>query len=417
MDRIRKMKNNRVVITGLGVISPNGIGKNEFEESLKKGTSGASKVTFFDSSRNKSKIACVADDFNPLEFVDAKTIKRTSRFIQLALAASSLAIIDSNLIIPETNDIGVFVGTGAGGYDSLDSSYLRFFKKGPSGTSPFDITNVIPNMAASNVSIKWRLHGPCIAPVAACASGLYAINDAYHAIRSGQINIALAGGTESTITSFVFSGYEALRVLSTNNDSPKSASRPFDATRDGFVIGEGAGILVLESYESASRRGAKIYAEIASTAISCDATHITSPDLTGEIISKTMKLALDRAKIKSNDISFINAHGTSTKTNDIVEAKSINRVFGTSTPVTSIKSMIGHTLGASGAIACIASVLALKSLFIPPTINYNKQEPEMEPIDIVSKTRIINDDKRYSLINAFGFGGHNACILIKSVKT
>jgi 3-oxoacyl-[acyl-carrier-protein] synthase II len=410
------MNNNRVVITGLGVISPNGIGKNKFEESLKKGTSGASKVTIFDSSKNKSKIACAAEDFNPIEFIDAKTIRRTSRFIQLALAASSLAITDSNLIIHETNEIGVYVGTGAGGYDSLDSSYLRFFNKGPSGLSPFDITNVIPNMAASNVSIKWGLHGPCVAPVAACASGLYAINDAYNAIRSGQINTALAGGTESTITSFVFSGYDALRVLSTNNDSPKSASRPFDAARDGFVMGEGAGILVLESYESALSRGAKIYAEIASTAISCDATHITSPDLTGELISKTMKLTLDRAKIKSNDIAFINAHGTSTKTNDLVEAKSINRVFNTSTPVTSIKSMIGHTLGASGAIACIASVLALKSRFIPPTINYNKQEPEMEPIDVVSKTRKIDDNKKYSLINAFGFGGHNACILIKSVE-
>jgi 3-oxoacyl-[acyl-carrier-protein] synthase II len=392
------MKDNRVVITGLGVISPNGIGKNEFEESLRKGISGASKVTSFDPSKNKCKIACAAEDFNPLEFVDAKTIKRTSRFIQLALAASSLAIADSNLIIHETNDIGVFVGTGAGGYDTLDSSYLRFFNKGPSGISPFDITNVIPNMAASNVSIKWGLHGPCVAPVAACASGSYAINDAYQAISSGQISMALAGGTESTITSFVYSGYDALRVLSTNNDSPKSASRPFDATRDGFVMGEGAGILVLESYESALHRGAKIYAEIASTAVSCDATHITSPDLTGELISKTMKRTLDKSKIKPDDISFINAHGTSTKTNDLVEAKSINRVFGTSTPVTSIKSMIGHTLGASGAIACIASVLALESRFIPPTINYSNSEPEMDPIDIVSKTQIINDDNRYSLI-------------------
>ena len=410
------MNNNRVVITGLGVISPNGFGKNEFEESLRKGISGASKVTSFDSSKNKCKIACAAEDFNPLDYVDAKTVKRTSRFIQLAIAASSLAITDSDLTIPEENNIGVFVGTGAGGFDALDSSYFRFFNKGPSGTSPFDITNVIPNMAASNVSIKWGLHGQCVAPVAACASGLYAINDAYNAIRSGQLDIALAGGSESTITSFVFSGYDALRVLSTKNEEPKSASRPFDATRDGFVMGEGAGILVIESFESAVNRGAKIYAEIASTAVSCDATHITSPDLSGELISKTMKLALDKAKIKPEEVSFINAHGTSTKTNDLVEAKSINRVFGASTPVTSIKSMIGHTLGASGAIACISSILALKSRFIPPTINYNKQEPEMEPIDIVSKTRIINDDKKYSLINAFGFGGHNACILIKSVE-
>ncbi len=410
------MNNNRVVITGLGVISPNGIGKNEFEESLREGISGASKVISFDSSKNKCKIACVAEDFNPLEFVDAKTVKRTSRFIQLAIAASSLAITDSDLTILEENNIGVFVGTGAGGFDALDSSYFRFFNKGPSGTSPFDITNVIPNMAASNVSIKWGLHGQCVAPVAACASGLYAINDAYNAIRSGQLDIALAGGSESTITSFVFSGYDALRVLSTKNEEPKSASRPFDATRDGFVMGEGAGILVIESFESAVNRGAKIYAEIASTAVSCDATHITSPDLSGELISKTMKLALDRAKIKPEEVSFINAHGTSTKTNDLVEAKSIYRVFGASTPVTSIKSMIGHTLGASGAIACISSILALKSRFIPPTINFNKQEPEMEPIDVVSKTRIINDDKKYSLINAFGFGGHNACILIKSVE-
>ncbi|MCK5915762.1 MAG: beta-ketoacyl-ACP synthase II [Deltaproteobacteria bacterium] len=409
------MNNHRVVITGLGVISPNAIGKEEFETNLRNGVSGAAKVTSFDASRNKSRIACAVEDFKPLDFIDAKTIRRTSRFIHLAIAASSLAIADSKLVIPEENEIGVFIGTGGGGYDSLDETYLKFLKKGPAGLSPFTITNLIPNMAASNVAIKWGLNGPCSAPAAACASGSYAINDAYYAIRTGIVDTALAGGTDSGLTSFVFSGYEALRVLSTNNDAPVSASRPFDLHRDGFVMGEGAAVLVLESYKSALDRGARILAEVVSSVTSCDASHLTSPNPAGTIISKTMKMALDKAGIESDEIAFINAHGTSTKVNDLIEAMGIHRVFGSSTPVTSIKSMIGHTFGAAGALACAASIISLNSGFISPTINFHEKETDMPPIDVVSECREIEDGKKYSLINAFGFGGHNACLIVKSL--
>lgn len=412
------MNERRVVISGLGVVSSVGTGAEAFWQSLKNGVSGCSGVTRFDCSTNKSKINCDVKNFDAGDYIDIKTAKRTSRFIQFALAAANMAQADAGLVIGETNSIGVYIGTGAGGFDALDDTYRTFLQKGPRALGPFAITNVIPNMAASNVAIALGTKGPCVAPVAACASGLNAIHDAYLAIKYGLIDQALAGGAESTITSLVFSGYDALRVLSQNNDRPEQASRPFDRDRDGFVMGEGAGIVLLEEYEAAVRRGARIYAEIASAELSCDASHITSPDLSGDIIMDTMRKAVVNGKADLDEVAYISAHGTSTSTNDMVEAKAIHKLnseLDGDVPVTAIKSMIGHTLGASGALALIGGVMSLREGLIPPTINTANLDPALDPIALVTQPTAFSARKKYVLVNAFGFGGHNACVLIKKI--
>ncbi len=413
------MKARRVVITGLGVVSSIGIGAEAFWQSLKNGVSGCTKVTRFDCSTNKSQINCDVKNFDPGDYLDIKTAKRTSRFIQFALASAFMAKADAGLEIEERNSIGVYIGTGAGGFDALDDTYRTFLQKGPRALGPFAITNVIPNMAASNVAIALGTNGPCVAPVAACASGLHAIYDAYLAIKYGLIDKAFAGGAESTITSLVFAGYDALRVLSQNNDRFEHASRPFDRDRDGFVMGEGAGIILLEEYDAAVRRGASIYAEIASAELSCDASHITSPDLSGEIIMNTMRKAVVNGSADLDDVAYISAHGTSTSTNDMVEAKAIHKLnseLNGDVPVTAIKSMIGHTLGASGALALIGGVMSLREGLIPPTINTTNFDPAIDPIALVTQPTTFAARKEFVLTNAFGFGGHNACVLIKKIR-
>jgi len=415
----KAVRDRRVVVTGIGVISPIGIGLSNFWHSLISGKSGCTDISRFDCTDNCVKIACEVKNFEPSEFMDIKTVKRTSRFIQFALASAKMAHEDSAFTVDDREDIGVYIGTGAGGYDILDESYVKFHQKGVRAVSPFSITNIIPNMAASNVAISLNVHGPCVAPVAACASGLYAVNDAYIAIKYGKIKAAFAGGSESTMTSFVFSGYEALRVLSLQNDDPQSASKPFDKNRDGFVMGEGAATLFLEDYESAVKRGAHVYGEIVGCCVSCDACHITLPDLTGKIISKTMLSAIRQANIDIDEIAFINAHGTSTVINDMVEAESICKTFSQNgnliPPVTAIKSMIGHTLGASGAIALAASLMSLSKKVISPTINTREVDESFRQIYLVTEGLNIDKNKKYALTNAFGFGGHNACIVVKDI--
>lgn len=411
------MGNRRVVVTGIGVISPIGIGLSNFWRSLIKGKSGCSTITGFDCTDNKVKIGCEVKNFEPSEFLDPKTTKRTSRFIQFALVCAKMAHEDSGLAVSGRDDIGVYVGTGAGGYDVLDEAYLKFHQKGGHFTSPFAITSIIPNMAASNVAISLNVNGPCVAPVAACASGLYAINDAFNAIKYGQIKGAFAGGSESTMTSFVLAGYEAMRVLSLQNGNPQGASRPFDKDRDGFVMAEGAAILFLEEYESALQRQAKIYSEIVGCSVSCDAHHISSPDSRGRIISATMQNTVRQANIEIDEIALINAHGTSTIINDMVEAKAICDIFlqsdGSTPPVTAIKSMIGHTLGASGALAIAASIKSLNEKVIPQTINTRELDDSYRHMNVVTKNVEIDMAHKYALTNAFGFGGHNACIAVK----
>jgi 3-oxoacyl-[acyl-carrier-protein] synthase II len=417
MKENKQVLRRRVVVTGIGVVSPIGIGLSNFWESLSSGKSGCSEITRFDCTGNRVKIACEVKNFDPSDFIESKTAKRTSRFIQFALACAKMAHEDSGLDVFDKNDIGVYIGTGAGGFDALDDSYLKFHEKGARFTSPFAITSIIPNMVASNVAILLNLHGPCVTPVAACASGLYAIYDAYNAISYGQIKGAFAGGSESTMTSFVFSGYEALRVLSLRNDMPQSASRPFDKDRDGFVMGEGAAILFLEDLDSAVQREATIYCEIVGCSISCDAHHITSPDLTGRIISETMLNAIGQGNININEIAFISAHGTSTVLNDAVEAKAICDICSANespTPaVTAIKSMIGHTLGASGAVALAASIKSLNEKVVPQTINTVELDDAYRRMNLVTKNVAIPENKKYALTNAFGFGGHNACIAVR----
>jgi 3-oxoacyl-[acyl-carrier-protein] synthase II len=355
-------------------------------------------------------------DFQAVDFMDIKTSRRTSRFIQFALAAAQMAVDDSKFSVYDRDDVGIYIGTGAGGYDAIEESYFKFCQKGVRSISPFAITNIIPNMAASNVAILLKAHGPCVAPVAACASGLYAVNDAYNAIKYGQIKAALAGASESTMTSFVFAGYEALRVLSLQNSDPESASKPFDRGRDGFVMAEGAAILFLEDYESACDRDANIYGEIVSCCVSCDASHITSPDLSGKIISQTMTKAIKDANVDYDEIAFINAHGTSTSINDMVEAKAICDTFyrnDNMPPITAIKSMIGHTLGASGALGLAATLISLCNDMIPPTINTTELDETYRQLNLVTEKTKIGEGKVYALTNAFGFGGHNACVLVK----
>lgn len=403
----------RVVVTGTGVIAPKSNSAGEFFENLLAGKSTAVPVSSFDAGDNKCRIACEASTFDPLSRLDKKAIKRTSRFIQMAICAAWEAVEQSGIKIDDDNSIATFIGTGAGGFDFIDDGYGKFAKRGPASASPFAITNIIPNMAASNVAIEFGLHGPCSAPVAACASGLYAISDAFDYIRYGRGDIALCGGSESTMTSFVMSGYEAIRVLSLNNDSPQEASRPFDSSRDGFVMGEGAGILVLESYDSAAARGAEILCEVTSCATSCDASHITSPDPEAVFIKNTISNALKDSGISPQDLAFVSAHGTSTRMNDTIEAKAISETLGVDVPVTSIKSMIGHTLGASGALAAIAAMGSLKTGQITPSLNFQEQDSDTKKINIVNEPTATGG-KKHALINAFGFGGHNACVVLKS---
>jgi 3-oxoacyl-[acyl-carrier-protein] synthase II len=410
------MKNRRVVITGIGVVSPIGIGCPDYWDSLRKGSCGCGRISRFDSSANKTQIACEVKNFEPPDYFDAKTAKRTSKFIQYALTSALMAQNDGDFKIADRDRTGVYIGTGAGGYDALDDTYSTFYRKGPRFLSPFAITNVIPNMAASNVAIALEINGPCVAPTAACASGLHAIYDACTAIRFGFIDAAFAGGSESTITSLAFAGYDALRVLSQRNDDFATASRPFDTERDGFVMAEGAAILLLEEFGSAMARGARIYGEIVSGEVSCDAAHITSPDTSGRTIARTMSNTIERAGARLEEIAYISAHGTSTYTNDLIEAKAICSLFegkGGAIPVTAIKSMIGHTLGASGALAMAAGLMSLRENIIPPTINTKHVDPDIGPINLVTEPTEIDGEKKYMMTNSFGFGGHNACVMIK----
>ncbi len=404
----------RVVVTGYGVVSPIGTGEATFEKALLSGVSGSDLVTAFDASSNKSKIACEVKDFEPLAFFDTKTIKRTSKFMQFAVGAAVMAVKQAKL--DKKEDVATYIGTGAGGMDVLDEAYQKYFKRGAKYTSPFAVPSIIPNMAASLVSIHLGTTGPCGAPTSACSSGLYAVSNAFREIRSGVIDIAIAGGSESTMTSFVFSGYEALKVLSTRNDSPQTASRPFDPNRDGFVLGEGAAILVIESLESALKRGVEILGEITNCRVSSDALHVTSPDMTGDSAAKLMKDTINESGLPLEAIDYINAHGTSTGHNDIMEANAINKTFnqnGINIPVTALKSMVGHTLGASGALALVSSLISLKHHKIPPTINTTEVDETCQPLNVYHQNTFFKQRTiHHILINAFGFGGVNACVLL-----
>ncbi|MGM0443495.1 MAG: beta-ketoacyl-ACP synthase II, partial [Fibrobacterota bacterium] len=368
--------NNRVVITGMGTVNPVGNNVPDYWDGLAAGRNGISRVTQFDEPKIASQIAGEVSGIDFSEYVDRKEVKRTDRYILLAIAAADEALKDSGLLeYPDFDpeSAGTIIGSGIGGINTLESNHANLIKKGPRRVSPFLIPMMIADMASGMVSIKYGLKGPNYCVVSACASSSHSIGDAYMAIRSGMMDSCVAGGAESSISPISFAGFSAMKALSTRNDTPEKASSPFDRKRDGFVMGEGSGILVLESLEHARKRGAKIYAELTGYGATGDAHHLSSPAPNGEGAARSMKMALKSARCAAEDVDYINAHGTSTPMNDKNETAAIKTVFGDHAydlSVSSTKSMTGHLLGASGAIELIASVKAITEQLVPPTINY-----------------------------------------------
>lgn len=407
----------RVVVTGLGAVTPIGIGKENFWSALIAGKNGVGKITQFDATNHTVQIAGEVPDFDPAQFIDKKELKRMDRFTQLALAAARLAVEDSKLDVEkiDSDRAGVFVGTGIGGMDTLHNQYEKLFTKGASRISPFFIPMAITNMAAGNVAIAFGLRGPCESIVTACASGTNSIGDAFRVIKYGEADLMLAGGSEAAISPAGVAGFAAMKALcADHNDDPAHASRPFDKNRSGFVMGEGAGIILLESLEHAQNRGAHIYAEIVGYGRNDDAYHITTPAPGGITQAKCMKLALDDAGLKPEEIDYINAHGTSTHFNDQGETEAIKNLFGEHAykiPVSSTKSMTGHMLGAAGGVEAIASVLSIENNIVPPTINYETPDEglDLNYVPNVAQAHEVNA----AISNSFGFGGHNACVVFK----
>ncbi|TYT22813.1 beta-ketoacyl-ACP synthase II [Dictyoglomus thermophilum] len=409
----------RVVITGLGVISPVGIGKDIFWENIKKGKSGISRISKFSVDDFPTKIAGEVKDFNPEDFIDKREARRLDRFSQFAIAATKLALEDSgwNPTEEEKENTAVIVTSGIGGFETLENQFRTLFEKGPNRISPFLIPMVIINIASGNISIFFGFKGPNYSPVSACASSAHAIGIGYRLVSSGEADFAIVGGSEASITPMGIAGFCALQALSTRNDEPEKASRPFDAKRDGFVMGEGAGILILEELNHALDRGARIYAEIVGFGASDDAYHITAPDPEGNGAVLSMKRAIKDANIRPEEINYINAHGTSTKLNDKIETLAIKKVFGEyayKIPVSSTKSMIGHLLGATASVESIATVLSIYEGILHPTINYEEKDPECDLDYVPNVAR--KWDVKYALKNSFGFGGQNATLIFKKYE-
>lgn len=409
----------RVVITGIGAVTPIGIGKDAFWNALIEGKSGVGPITRFDVSEYTTKIAGEVSDFVVTDFIDKKEAKRMDRSTQYAVVASKLAIDDAKLDL-EAEDrerIGVIIGTGIGGMEALYDQYKVLFAKGPSRISPFLVPMMIGNMASGMTSIRFGLQGPSSCVVTACATGTNSIGDAARAIKYGDADVMLAGGTEAPISPAALAGFGSMKALSTRNDEPERASRPFDKDRDGFVMGEGAGVIVLEELEHALARGAHIYAELAGYAYNSDAYHITAPAPGGVMAAKAMRQALKDGGIEPNEVDYINAHGTSTGLNDKNETMAIKEVFGDHAyelAVSSIKSMTGHLLGAAGGVECIAAAMSIDQGIIPPTINYETPDEglDLNYVPNVAEKREV----RVALSNSLGFGGHNATLALKKYE-
>ncbi|MBN3040004.1 MAG: beta-ketoacyl-ACP synthase II [Candidatus Omnitrophica bacterium] len=409
----------RVVITGQGVVSPVGNDKKTFWSSLIEGKSGVSRITHFDPTNYDSQIAGEVSDFDPLEFLSAKEVRRIPRFVQFALKAAQEAIDESGLDLGQIDpyQAGTIIGSGIGSLETIEKEYQTLIDRGPKKLSPFMIPMLITNEAAGHVAIRFGLKGVNFCTVTACASGAHAIGEALRMIQESKAKVMICGGTEACVVRLGVGGFCALKALSKRNHEPEMASRPFDRDRDGFIIAEGAGIIVLEEYEYAKKRGANILGEICGYAATCDAYHITAPDPEGSAASKAMTLALQEAGICGGSGLYINAHGTSTQLNDKMETKAIKNVFGSSAKdvhISSTKSMTGHTLGAAGAIEFIACILALKNRVIPPTINYENPDPECDLNYTPNKAR--ECDLKAAMSNSLGFGGHNATLIIKELK-
>ena len=416
------MKPRRVVITGLGALTPLGNTLPAYWEGLLSGTSGAAPITHFDSSKFKTQFACEVKDFDPLNFMDRKEARKYDRFAQYALVSTDEAITDAGLDFEkeDRDRIGVIWGAGIGGLETFQNEVLNFAKgEGSPRFNPFFIPKMISDIAPGLISIKHGLRGPNFATVSACASSSNAMIDSLNYIRMGFADIIVSGGSEAAVTIAGIGGFNAMHALSTRNEDPKTASRPFDRDRDGFVLGEGAGALILEEYEHAKARGAKIYAELAGGGLSADAHHMTAPHPEGIGAKKVMINCLRDAGLNPEDVDTINMHGTSTPLGDVAETNAVKAVFGDHAykiNINSTKSMTGHLLGAAGAIEAIACIMAIKNSIVPPTINHQTVDEQFDPkINFTfgeSQKRNIN----VALSNTFGFGGHNACLIFKKIS-
>jgi 3-oxoacyl-[acyl-carrier-protein] synthase II len=410
------MTERRVVITGMGALTPIGMSTPDFWQGLIQGKSGVREITHFDTSQYATKFAAQLEDYDPGKYLDHKEARRMDKFCQFALVASDEALIDSKIDLDSINkdNVAVLIGSGIGGMDTFYRQAIELRDRGPRGVSPFFIPMLIPDIASGQVSIKYGFRGANFCAVSACATGSHNIGLAYDSIRRGESDYALCGGAESPVIEVGVAGFNALKAMSTRNDDPSRASRPFDKTRDGFVLGEGAGILFLESLDSAKERGARIYAEIVGYGFSADAYHITAPDPDGNGVQLAMRKALSAAGIGPEQVQHINMHGTSTPLGDIAETNSIKKVFGKYAQdinLNSTKSMTGHMLGAAGAAESIATILAIYHGIVPPTINFSEPDPECDLNYTFnqSQTREIE----YAINNAFGFGGHNTSVVFR----
>jgi 3-oxoacyl-[acyl-carrier-protein] synthase II len=411
--------NRRVVVTGIGLVSSLGIGTSTNWSALLAGTSGVRRITKFDASAFAAQIAAEVTGFDPLQFIEKKDVKKMDVFIQYAIAASQFAMDDSKLPVTRENAprTGVFIASGIGGFTTIEREHRALLEGGPRKISPFFIPSAIINLAAGQVSIRFGVKGPNSATCTACSASAHAIGDAFEIIRRGDADAMIAGGSEAAITPMGVGGFAALRALSTRNDEPQRASRPFDRDRDGFIIGEGAGILVLEELEQARRRGASIYAELVGYGMSADAFHITAPSEDGDGAVRVMGLALKDAGVAPEEVDYINAHGTSTPHNDRLETLAIKRCFGAharTLAVSSTKSMTGHLLGAAGGLEAAVSVLAVHHQAVPPTINLDCPDDECDLDYVPHRSRQM--PIRHALSNSFGFGGTNAALLFRKYE-
>jgi 3-oxoacyl-[acyl-carrier-protein] synthase II len=413
------MEKRRVVVTGVGIITPVGIGVEESWKGLIEGRSGIRKLTRFDASAFATQIAGEVEGFNPEDYIEPKEIKKMDRFIHLAIAASDMAVKDSGLKITDSNAerVGVIIGSGMGGLPAIEHYHSVLLEKGPRKITPFFIPMLIINLAGGHVSMKYGAKGPNSAVATACATGSHSIGDAFKIIQRGDADAMIAGGTESVITPMGIGGFNAMKALSTRNDEPEKASRPFDADRDGFVMGEGVGIMVLESLEHARSRGARIYAEIAGYGMTADAYHMTSPAPEGEGAARCMVIALKDGGVDASEVDYINAHGTSTKYGDELESIAIKTVFkghASKLAVSSTKSMTGHLLGAAGGVEAVVCILCMRDNIVPPTINLDNPDPQCDLDYVPHKARKM--DVNCVMSNSFGFGGTNACLVFKRIK-
>ena len=406
----------RVVVTGLGVVSPVGIGAEPFWKAIVSGVSGAGRITKFDPTGHDCQIAAELKGFDPLQWIEKKEVRKMDSFVQYAIAAALMAVDHGHFKVTDENRnrVGILVGTGMGGIPMLVEQHRILLEKGPDRVSPFFIPGIITNMASGRISMQLGAKGPNSCISTACATGNHAIGDSFRIIQRGEAEVMLAGGSEAVISPLCVAGFSSCKALSTRNDEPARASRPFDKERDGFVMGEGAAVLILEALESALDRGATIYAEVIGYGMSADAYHVTAPAPEGDGAFRSMQQALLDAGLRPEEVDYINAHGTSTPYNDVNETIAIKRLFGPHAyrlAVSSIKSMIGHTLGAAGAIEGVATVLSLKHGILPPTINYEYPDPECDLDYVPNRAREV--PIRVALNNSFGFGGTNATVAFR----